>query len=190
MHLRADNADQRMAASGLSSGLIGESRARLFAEKMAKIDAAKTVLAARTCSPHDLQAVGLTVSRDGARRTLLQVLAFAETEWSHIEQLEPKMLNVDASTKAQVWRDALYAQYLHREQADAETLQRNELVRIPDALNFAKLPGLSNELSAKLQRRRPSNLAEAERIEGMTPAALLLILAHCRKGNLALAAGQ
>ena len=189
LHLRADNADQRMTDLGRAAGLVGASRAKVYEEKMARIGAATAVLAARTCSPQELQAVGIGVSRDGAVRSLLQVLAFADTEWAQIEQLAPQMLTVDAETKDQVWRDALYAQYLHREKADADTLRRNELVRIPEDLDFANLPGLSNELAAKLQRRRPSNLAEAERIEGMTPAALLLVLAHCRKANAARAVG-
>jgi tRNA uridine 5-carboxymethylaminomethyl modification enzyme len=108
--------------------------------------------------------------------------------WDHITQLEPRAAMVDADTRLQVWRDALYAQYLHRQTAEAETLQRNEHIRIPADLEFSGLPGLSNELVAKLQRRRPASLAEAERIEGMTPAALLLILAHCRKSVHAKAA--
>jgi len=190
LHLRADNADQRMTDLGLAAGLVGEARAKIYTDKMAKIGAANAVLSTRTYSPQELQAVGIGVSRDGAARSLLQVLAFADTHWSQIDQLEPQMLGFDTDTKAQVWRDALYAQYLHREKADADTLRRNEMMRIPAELDFANLPGLSNELAAKLQRRRPSNLSEAERIEGMTPAALLLVLAHCRKANSARAVGQ
>jgi tRNA uridine 5-carboxymethylaminomethyl modification enzyme len=190
LHLRADNADQRMTGLGLAAGLIGASRAKIYDDKMARIGAANAVLGARTCSPQELQAVGIGVSRDGTTRSLLQVLAFADTEWAQIDQLAPEMVSFDDETKAQVWRDALYAQYLHRERADADTLRRNELQRIPAELDFTNLPGLSNELASKLQRRRPSNLAEAERIEGMTPAALLLVLAHCRKANAARAVGQ
>jgi tRNA uridine 5-carboxymethylaminomethyl modification enzyme len=189
LHLRADNADQRMTGLGLTAGLIGPSRADAYAKKMARIGAANAVLGARSCSPQELQAVGIGVSRDGAARNLLQVLAFAETQWSQIDQLLPEMTEVDAETKAQVWRDALYAQYLHRERADADTLRRNEQQRIPAELDFNNLPGLSNELASKLLRRRPTNLAEAERIEGMTPAALLLLLAHCRKANALRAVG-
>jgi tRNA uridine 5-carboxymethylaminomethyl modification enzyme len=183
LHLRADNADQRLTGLGISSGLTGPARAQAYTKKMERIGDANTILAARTCSAQELQAVGLTVSRDGARRNLLQVLAFAETEWHHIEQLEPRIRSASEETKAQVWRDALYAQYLHRQEADAATLQRAEAVRIPESLVFAGLPGLSNELVQKLERRRPTTLAEAERIEGMTPSALLLILAHCRKAD-------
>lgn len=183
LHLRADNADQRMTPFAIDRGLVGPDRARLFAEKMERISAARSMLSDRMCTAQELQSAGLTVSRDGGRRSLLQVLSFPETEWSHVMQLAPGLQNVDPATRDQVWRDALYAQYLDRQRADAETLQRNERVAIPADLDFASLSGLSNELVVKLQRRRPSNLAEAERIEGMTPAALLLILAHCRKAD-------
>jgi tRNA uridine 5-carboxymethylaminomethyl modification enzyme len=188
LQLRADNADQRLTPKGLAAGLVRLDRARFFTQKMDRLAAANGILSDRMCAPQDLLSVGLSVSRDGARRSLLQVLAGAEVTWDHITQLEPRAAMVDADTRLQVWRDALYAQYLHRQTAEAETLQRNEHIRIPADLEFSGLPGLSNELVAKLQRRRPASLAEAERIEGMTPAALLLILAHCRKSVHAKAA--
>jgi tRNA uridine 5-carboxymethylaminomethyl modification enzyme len=190
LHLRADNADQRMSALGLASGLIGPARARIFAEKMEKIDAATLMLASRSCSPQELQSVGLTVSQNGARRTVLQVLGGSESDWTSVLRLEPRVADLDPETLMQVWRDALYAPYLDRQRAEADRLQRNELVTIPAYLVFTGLAGLSNELVTKLERRKPANLAEAERIEGMTPAALLLILAHCRKAGQARAVGQ
>lgn len=190
LHLRADNADQRLTVKGVASGLVGPSRAQFFADKMDRLSAANAILSERSCTPPELLAGGLPVSRDGARRNLLQVLSGADVTWDHIVQLEPKSAEIDAETRLQVWRDALYAQYLHRQDAEANTLHRNEQVMIPADLEFYGLPGLSNELAAKLQRRRPTNLAEAERIEGMTPAALLLILAHCRKSAQARAASR
>ena len=181
LHLRADNADQRLTGKGLAAGLVGPDRAAFFAEKMERLTAANALLSERSCTPQELLAVGLPVSRDGARRSLRQVLSGPDVTWDHMILLEPRSAGVDAATRLQVWRDALYAQYLHRQDAEANTLSRNEHITIPADLEFLGLPGLSNELVSKLQRRRPSNLAEAERIEGMTPAALLLILAHCRK---------
>ncbi len=190
LHLRADNADQRLTGKGLAAGLVGPERASFFAEKMNRLSAANAILAERSCTPQELLAVGLPVSRDGARRNLLQVLSGADVTWDHICQLEPRGVEVDLDTRLQVWRDALYAQYLHRQDAEVDTLNRNEHVLIPADLAFSGLPGLSNELASKLQRRRPANLAEAERIEGMTPAALLLVLAHCRKYAQTRAAGR
>ena len=190
LHLRADNADQRMTPLGLGSGLVGPARASHFEGKMARLTTAKAILSARSCTPLELQAVGLAVSQNGARRSLLEVMASYEIDWDVVLGLEPDANQIDLETKDQVWRDALYAQYLDRQRADAESLQRNEQVKIPHDLVFTDLPGLSNELAAKLTRKRPDHLAEAERIEGMTPAALLLILAHCRKAEHVRAAAR
>jgi tRNA uridine 5-carboxymethylaminomethyl modification enzyme len=190
LHLRADNADQRMTPLGLGAGLVGPARTSHFEGKMARLTAAKAILSARSCTPLELQAVGLAVSQNGARRSLLEVMASYEIDWNVVVGLEPDANQIDLETKDQVWRDALYAQYLDRQRADAESLQRNEQVKIPHDLVFTDLPGLSNELAAKLTRKRPDNLAEAERIEGMTPAALLLILAHCRKAEHVRAAAR
>ncbi|MBI1171109.1 tRNA uridine-5-carboxymethylaminomethyl(34) synthesis enzyme MnmG [bacterium] len=190
LHLRADNADQRLTPLGLTAGLVGRARAAHFQEKMSRLADANDILSARSCTPLELQSVGLAVSQNGARRSVLEVIASYDIDWSHVLHLVPDAVMIDTETKEQVWRDALYAQYLDRQRADAEALQRNELVKIPANLNFAELPGLSNELAAKLTRHRPENLAEAERIEGMTPAALLLILAHCRKAEPARAVAR
>ncbi len=183
LHLRADNADQRMMPAGRAAGLVGPLRTRQFDEKMERLDAANAVFSARSCTPVELMAAGLAVSQNGARRSLLQVIASYDVDWGLIAQFEPLSDQFDFETRDQVWRDALYAQYFDRQRADAETLRRSEQVQIPVGLDFTQLSGLSNELSAKLQRRRPASLADAERIEGMTPAALLLILAHCRKAS-------
>lgn len=181
LHLRADNADQRMMQMGSSAGLVGPARVKRFDEKMDRLNSANALLASRNCTVQDLEVLGVPVSKNGARRSLLQVFASTEVDWAVMETLEPRLQAIDTDTRHQVWRDALYAPYLERQRSEADTLQRSEQVQIPDRIEFANLPGLSNELVAKLQRRRPMNLAEAERIEGMTPAALFLILAHCRK---------
>ncbi|MGV8985728.1 MAG: tRNA uridine-5-carboxymethylaminomethyl(34) synthesis enzyme MnmG [Cypionkella sp.] len=183
LHLRADNADQRVTPLGRTAGLIGLSRTTQFDEKMDRLGAANALLSARSCTPQELQSVGLFVSQNGAKRSLLEVIASYQVDWDIVVQLDPAAAEIDLETREQAWRDALYAQYLDRQRSDSESLRRNEMVKIPVELEFTELSGLSNELAAKLTRRRPANLAEAERIEGMTPAALLLILAHCRKAS-------
>jgi tRNA uridine 5-carboxymethylaminomethyl modification enzyme len=179
--LRADNADQRLTELGHAHGLVGASRLGVFMQKMERVDSLRTQLANITVTPGELRAVGIPVNADGARRTLLQALSFPDVDWHHIDQLAPIVSETDEAIRLQVWRDALYAQYLDRQESDAAGLDRGAQTSIPDGLEFKGMPGLSNELATKLERLRPTSIQEAEQIEGMTPAALILILAHCRK---------
>lgn len=181
LQLRADNADQRLTEAGFGVGLVGAGRRSAFAEKMEKITALQGALGQISVAPAELKSVGIPVSRDGARRNLLQVLSFPDVTWEQIYVLAPEAAAAEAETRNQVWCDALYAQYLDRQDADAAVIDRNALTLIPGDLDFRAMSGLSNELASKLERLRPQTIADAERIEGMTPAALVLLLAHCRK---------
>ena len=181
LHLRADNADQRLTAFGRTAGLIGQDRWNAFSEKMERVGELKDLVSSKNASPSDLAAVGIPANRDGARRSLLQVLSFPDVSWEQIAMLAPEVLDHEQAIRNQVWCDALYAQYLDRQSADAEHLQRHATTVLPDAIVYRDMPGLSTELAGKLERRRPATLEDAERIEGMTPAALLLILANSRK---------
>jgi tRNA uridine 5-carboxymethylaminomethyl modification enzyme len=183
LHLRADNADQRMTALGHAHGLVGDSRRAAFESKMSKVDELRDLLAEVTVAPSELNAVGISVSREGARRTLLQVLSFPDSDWQQIMQLAPAAAEMDPEIRQQVWCDALYAQYLNRQESDVAGLDRHSFMPIPSDLRFQGMPGLSNELAFKLERLRPASLQEAEQIEGMTPSALVLILAHCRRAQ-------
>ncbi|MCW1918901.1 tRNA uridine-5-carboxymethylaminomethyl(34) synthesis enzyme MnmG [Rhodobacter sp. KR11] len=181
LQLRADNADQRLTSMGRDVGLVGAGRHADFQKKMANVHGLRDCLANVSVTPAELQAVGISTSRDGARRSLLQVLAFPNVCWDQIVPLVPDVATADEATRSQVWCDALYAQYLDRQDNDVAGLDRNALTPIPREISYLGLPGLSNELASKLERFRPSSIQEAERIEGMTPAALVLILAQCRK---------
>ncbi len=166
---------------GIDLGCVRPERQRAFDVKRDALGRAAAVLGASTFNARDLAAVGVQVSQDGAKRTALAVLAFPDVELSQIVQLVPEFEQFPADIQRQVANDALYAQYLNRQNADAAALQKEEEAVIPDGFVFNGLPGLSTELTAKLNRVRPSSLAQAGRIEGMTPAALTLILAHIRK---------
>ena len=181
LHLRADNADQRLTERGHALGLVGNARHAAFQQKLEAVQGLRNRLAATSVTPVDLRDAGIATSRDGARRSLLQVLAFPDVDWSQIAKMAPWVQDIDESIRTQVWTDALYAQYLDRQDADIAGIDRNALTPIPEEIVYAGLPGLSNELASKLERYRPRSLQDAERIEGMTPAALVLILAHCRK---------
>lgn len=181
--LRADNADQRLTPLGLRTGLVRPARAALFAAKRQALDRAGALLHGAMLSPHVLRAAGISVSEDGSRRSAFQVLAFPDVTVAQLDGLVPGLSGIDPTIRDQIARDALYAQYLDRQSDEIETLRRDDAVEIPSDFDYGAMSGLSNELCAKLRHRKPETLAQAGRIEGMTPAALLLILAHLRKGQ-------
>ncbi len=179
--LRADNADQRLTPMGMEIGCVSEVRRRRFGEKMQGIASAREVLRARRLSPRELAPYGVRLSQDGARRDGIDVLSLGEEARPAVEAMFPEFGSLPAEIRDQVATDALYSQYLERQESDARLLQREEAAVIPIDFDYDMLAGLSNELTAKLKRQQPANLAQAGRIEGMTPAALTLILAHLRK---------
>lgn len=181
--LRADNADQRLTPMGIALGCVRDPRARAFEQKTALLAQARTILDSRRLSSKDLAGSAITVSQDGARRSGYDLLAFGEEARPAVELLFPDFAAMPAPIREQTAIDALYAQYLHRQEQDARLLQREEETVLPDDLDYAAMPGLSHELGVKLARQRPPTLAHAGRIEGMTPAALTLILAHLRKAQ-------
>lgn len=186
--LRADNADQRLTTMGAEAGLISEGR-RLFHEaKMDRLGEARQLLQATTVTPQAVRACGITVSEDGQRRSLWNVLSLPGVNENHLAVLEAGFMDFPADIRRQSAADALYAPYLERQSAEVAALRRDEAVAIPSDIDYTSMSGLSSELRGKLHRRRPASLAEAARVEGVTPAALTLILAHVRRSARILAA--
>jgi len=181
LSLRADNADQRLTPLGLRLGCVGEARKAAFGARMERLDRARERLEAQTHTPDALAGVGLGVNHDGTRRTGFQVLAFPDASFDTLLALDPGLGDIDEATRAQIEKDALYANYIERQKLDVEMLHRDEAHEIPLGFDFEALGGLSHELKAKLGAVRPANIAQAGRIDGMTPAALTLILARLRQ---------
>ena len=186
--LRVDNADQRLTPKGIEAGLVSADRQSAFETKVMLLCGAKDLLAARSVTPKELQSVGLSISQDGQKRSLYRAMALNEMSEERVIALEPGFSEFPSEIRRQTAADALYAQYLDRQAAEVTALRRDEAVEIPASLDYTAMSGLSSELQLKLQRRLPGNLAEAGRIEGVTPAALTLILAHCRRAGKAEAA--
>ena len=183
LSLRADNADQRLTPHGINYGCISDERISAFEDKTKRLDSAKFLLTARKFTPSEAVKAGLEVSQDGNKRTAFQFLSFPNVNFEDLIRLEPRLDDIDVTTRDQIERDALYSNYLPRQQAEIDVLRRDEAHRIPLDFDFGSLDGLSNELKLKLNEARPESIAQAARVDGVTPAALTLILVRLRRSN-------
>lgn len=181
LFLRADNADQRLTPLGSELGLVSPQRQENFQRKIDQIKAGKIALRAISLTPPDLAKLGIKVSQDGTRRNGLEILSIDGVSCSVVENLAEVFSSLPAMVKSQIVTDAVYDQYLDRQRNDVEILKREEALSLPDDMEFGNITGLSFELTSKLNRVRPSSIARAKEIEGMTPAALLLIIGHIRR---------
>jgi len=179
--LRADNADQRLMPIAKALGILDDERRALFDQKMAMLERGRNALMSISVSPSEAMAHGLPVSQDGQRRNGLQLLAFPNIGIDDVRPFCPGLDGISGEALTQLENEALYATYVARQQRDAEALSRDEAQEIPDTLDYSELTGLSAELRGKLARIRPRTLAQAGRIDGMTPTALALILTRLRR---------
>jgi tRNA uridine 5-carboxymethylaminomethyl modification enzyme len=181
LSLRADNADQRLTPFGLALGCVGDDRAAAFRRKLAALERTRVALESQLLTPQAIAALGIHVSHDGMRRSAFSLLSLPETDPKQIAALCPELAGEPAEIQRQIAIEALYAQYLERQSEDAASIRRDEAVKIPEDFSYSSLGGLSGEIRFKLERSRPASLAQAAAIEGMTPAALTLLLAKLRQ---------
>ncbi len=180
LSLRADNADQRLTPLGVSIGVVGEKRRAVFERKMEQLSGARATLSNMHWTPREIAEVGIKISNDGARRNGLQLLSFKDVFFDHLIDLDSELATTPREVQQQLKRDATYMNYLDRQQRDVDALARDEAITIPKDLDFDSLGGLSYELCSKLKRLKPDSMAQAARIDGMTPAALVIILSAVR----------
>jgi tRNA uridine 5-carboxymethylaminomethyl modification enzyme len=185
LSLRADNADQRLTPLAIGIGAVSNERRVAFERKMEALEAAKSQLEAVRLTPKEARAIGAKVSDDGNRRSGFELLSISGVSFDQIAATEPSLSEVAPSIAAQIAKDALYANYIARQKKEVEALQRDEAQRIPADFDYSALAGLTNEIVTKLSHARPETIAQAGRIEGITPAALTLILAKLRQSDRA-----
>ncbi len=183
--LRADNADQRLTPVGIAAGLVGEQRKAAFEAKQAAMMAVRQALSEIEFLPGMVAAAGIQVSHDGPKRTAFAVLAFPGVGIDQLREHFSVYRDLDLVVLEQLQIEAIYDQYTGRQDKEVSDLSRQEQHRIPADFDYAALAGLSTELRLKLTRIAPENLLQASRIEGMTPAALVLLLANLRKNAAA-----
>lgn len=180
LSLRADNADQRLTPLGIDIGCVGEERRSHFADRQARYDEARAATEGRCFSPTELQRAGLHVRLDGHQRSIFALLGTTDTDESRLTALMPELAEISAETLQQLRNDALYQQYTGRQARDAEAIRSDEAVALAEDLDYQSISGLSAELRNKLAEVRPTTLAAAAKLEGMTPAALSLLVALSR----------
>ena len=181
LSLRADNADQRLTPMGLEIGCVGTARQNKFGAKVLAIKNQRELTLSLELTPNEAAAKGLNVNRDGVRRSAFNLMSYPEIDHTRLAQIWPQIDEAPRWVKNQIEIEALYAVYLERQQSDIAAVRRDEAKEIPLDFEFSQLSGLSNELISKLEKVRPVNIAQAGKINGMTPAALMLLLARIRR---------
>ncbi|MBR0758498.1 tRNA uridine-5-carboxymethylaminomethyl(34) synthesis enzyme MnmG [Bradyrhizobium jicamae] len=178
--LRADNADQRLTDKGIVLGCVGEGRAQRHRTKMAALQAAKALTKSLAITPNEAAKHGLSLNRDGHRRSAFELLAYPEIEWAAVQTIWPELSAIAPAIAVHLEIDAKYDVYLKRQTADVDAFRRDEGLLLAD-VDYGDVPGLSNEARAKLQKAQPRTVGQAGRIDGMTPAALGILAAYLRR---------
>ncbi len=182
LHLRSDNADQRLTEMGIAAGLVGDIRQQAFRMRKDALDKGLVQLKSLQASPNAARAAGLSVNADGVKRSAFDLLSYPDVDADDLIRLFPDLSALAPSVFEQLAIDARYAVYLERQQADIDAVKRDENREIPDWVDYDAMAGLSGEMRQKLKAARPGSIAQAQKLEGVTPAAITLILAFVRRG--------
>jgi tRNA uridine 5-carboxymethylaminomethyl modification enzyme len=183
LKLRADNADQRLTAKGILIGCVGAARAKFHNEKSSALKAAREFADSVSLTPKEAERHGIALNKDGQRRTAFEMLSYPNIAIPDLAKIWPRFGELAPKIAEQIEIDAKYDVYLSRQAADVAAYRRDESFALPDDFDYAALPGLSNEAKQKLQTHRPRTIGHASKIDGMTPAALTLLVAHVRRGR-------
>jgi len=183
--LRADNADQRLTPLGVAAGCVGPERAAAFAAKSKRLADGAALLGMLALTPDEAAKFGLAVNRDGRKRSAFELLSYRDVDVARLAAIWPEIGTLESGVAEQLAVDARYAAYVKRQEIDIASFRKDEAIAIPPGFAFSNLPGLSAELRHKLEQHRPASLGQAARLDGMTPAALMLLLAHLKRDRAA-----
>jgi len=181
--LRADNADQRLSPLGITINLVQSKRKNIFLDKEAKLYQLTNSLKSNFISPNEAKKFSIKIAMDGIKRSALEVIGQRNVNMAKIRQVFPSIPYFEAKFDKQVEIDAHYLGYLGRQSHDIESFKRDESINIPNNINYDSLSGLSNEIKSKLNKIRPNTLGQALRIDGVTPAAAIIILSYIKRSK-------
>ena len=181
--LRADNADQRLTPMGLKLGCVAQERRQVFEVKSTALVAAREMASRLNLSPQEAARHGIAINADGVRRDVSALLSRKEVSYSQLADIWPELNGFKPEIREQLEIDAQYAGYLARQDSEVRAFRRDEGLSLPTDLDYALIAGLSNEVRLKLSETRPATLGQASRIDGMTPAALTLLLGHVKRAD-------
>lgn len=179
--LRADNADQRLTGRGIALGCVGAGRAAHHRKKMSALNDVRDYARSVSVTPTQAMKAGLALNQDGKPRSAYELLSYPAIGLPELAKIWPKFAGLSPKIGEQLETDAKYEVYLKRQAADVAAFRRDEAIGLPDDLDYAALSGLSNEAKQKLSAARPRTIGQAARLDGVTPAALALILANLRR---------
>jgi tRNA uridine 5-carboxymethylaminomethyl modification enzyme len=181
--LRADNADQRLTPKGIELGCISPLRKKIFEDKKTRLDHGKNLLNSLEASPNQLQQKGYSVNFDGIKRTAFSLLRYQDVTWEKLSLTWPELSSIESDIASQLEIEGKYDVYLTRQQTEIEALKRDENIKLPKNIDYTTIGSLSNEICEKLSKARPTTLAAASRIPGITSASITAILVHIKLHN-------
>jgi tRNA uridine 5-carboxymethylaminomethyl modification enzyme len=183
LRLRADNADQRLTDKGIAIGCVGPERTKAFSAKSKALKDARDFANSVSLTPKEAERHGIALNQDGQRRTAFNMLSYPNIAMTDLAKVWPRLGELPAKIAEQIEIDAKYDVYLTRQALDVASYRRDESFTLPDDLDYAAMPGLSNEAKQKLIKHRPRTIGHAAKLDGMTPAALTLLVAYVKRGR-------
>ena len=183
LSLRADNADRRLTQIGIDIGLVGDERKEKFLKKINKINELDYALTKLKISPNKAEKYNIKVAKDGIKRTAFHILSREGVTFDNIRSIWPELPNASRDEEEQLEISAHYSGYLEKQEADIIAFRKDENLLIPENIDYDKLSGLSNEVKSKFSLIKPKTLGQALRIDGITPAAVYILLSHVKRGH-------